>query len=245
VGNENGRAGETNWNTITPDTLFAGQSDINGLLNAGSENGTHWIPAETDVSIRPGWFYHAKEDSLVKTPEQLVEIYLTSVGRGSTLLLNVPPDKRGLFHEQDVKALRGFRTLLDHEFKTNFALNSGVEASSYRGNSKKYSPENLTDGNKETYWTTDDSVTTASLVMHLEKPQSVKYILLKEYIQLGQRIKSFHIEIEREGVWKKVAEATTIGYKRILKIEPVLTNKIRISITSTKACPIISDVEIY
>ena len=245
VGNENGRAGETNWNTITPDTLFAGQSDINDLLNTGSENGTHWIPAETDVSIRPGWFYHAKEDSLVKTPEQLVEIYLTSVGRGSTLLLNVPPDKRGLFHEQDVKALRGFRTLLDHEFKTNFALNSGVEASSYRGNSKKYSPENLTDGNKETYWTTDDSVTTASLVLHLEKPQSVKYILLKEYIQLGQRIKSFHIEIEKEGVWKKVAEATTIGYKRILKIEPVLTNKIRISITSAKACPIISDVEIY
>jgi alpha-L-fucosidase len=245
VGNENGRAGETNWNTITPDTLFAGQSDINGLLNTGSENGTHWIPAETDVSIRPGWFYHAKEDSLVKTPEQLVEIYLTSVGRGSTLLLNVPPDKRGLFHEQDVKALRGFRTLLDHEFKTNFALNSGVEASSYRGNSKKYSAENLTDGNKETYWTTDDSVTTASLVMHLEKPQSVKYILLKEHIQLGQRIKSFHIEIEKEGGWKKVAEATTIGYKRILKIEPVLTNKIRISITSAKACPIISDVEIY
>lgn len=245
VGNENGRAGETNWNTITPDTLFAGQSDINDLLNTGSENGTHWIPAETDVSIRPGWFYHAKEDSLVKTPEQLVEIYLTSVGRGSTLLLNVPPDKRGLFHEQDVKALRGFRTLLDHEFKTNFALNSRVEASSYRGNSKKYSPENLTDGNKETYWTTDDSVTTASLVMHLEKPQSVKYILLKEYIQLGQRIKTFHIEIEKEGVWKKVAEATTIGYKRILKIEPVLTNKIRISITSAKACPIISDVEIY
>ena len=245
VGNENGRAGETNWNTITPDTLFAGQSDINDLLNTGSENGTHWIPAETDVSIRPGWFYHAKEDSLVKTPEQLVEIYLTSVGRGSTLLLNVPPDKRGLFHEQDVKALRGFRTLLDHEFKTNFALNSGVEASSYRGNSKKYSPENLTDGNKETYWTTDDSVTTASFVVHLEKPQSVKYILLKEHIQLGQRIKSFHIEIEKEGVWKKVAEATTIGYKRILKIEPVLTNKIRISITSAKACPIISDVEIY
>ncbi len=245
VGNENGRAGETNWNTITPDTLFAGQSDINDLLNTGSENGTHWIPAETDVSIRPGWFYHAKEDSLVKTPEQLVEIYLTSVGRGSTLLLNVPPDKRGLFHEQDVEALRGFRTLLDHEFKTNFALNSGVEASSYRGNSKKYSPENLTDENKETYWTTDDSVTTASLVVHLEKPQSVKYILLKEYIQLGQRIKSFHIEIEKEGVWKKVAEATTIGYKRILKIEPVLTNKIRISITSAKACPIISDVRIY
>jgi alpha-L-fucosidase len=245
VGNENGRAGETNWNTITPDTLFAGQSDINGLLNTGSENGTHWIPAETDVSIRPGWFYHAKEDSLVKTPEQLVEIYLTSVGRGSTLLLNVPPDKRGLFHEQDVKALRGFRTLLDHEFKTNFALNCRVEASSYRGNSKKYSPENLTDENKETYWTTDDSVTTASLVMHLEKPQSVKYILLKEYIQLGQRIKSFHIEIEKEGRWKKVAEATTIGYKRILKIEPVLTNKIRISLTSAKACPIISDVEIY
>ena len=113
VGNERGIAGETNWNTITPDTLFAGKPGIEKLLNEGDENGTAWIPAEVDVSIRPGWFYHAEEDSLVKTPERLFEIYLTSVGRGSTLLLNVPPDKRGLIHENDLAALKGWREIMD------------------------------------------------------------------------------------------------------------------------------------
>ena len=119
VGNERGVAGETNWNTITPDTLYAGKAGIEKLLNEGDENGTKWIPAEVDVSIRKGWFYHAEEDSLVKTPEQLFDIYLTSVGRGSTLLLNVPPDRRGLVHEKDVASLKGFRELLDTEFANN------------------------------------------------------------------------------------------------------------------------------
>ncbi len=105
VGNERGIAGETNWNTITDDTLYAGMAGINDLLATGSPDGTSWIPAEVDVSIRPGWFYHPEEDSLVKSPEQLFDIYLSSVGRGSTLLLNVPPDRRGLFHENDVAAL--------------------------------------------------------------------------------------------------------------------------------------------
>src|SRR5687767_1724959 len=113
VGNERGVAGETNWCTITPDTLFAGKAGIERLLNTGSAEGNTWIPAEVDVSIRPGWFYHANEDSLVKSAEKLFDIYLTSVGRGSTLLLNVPPDRRGLFHENDVKALYGFKKLLD------------------------------------------------------------------------------------------------------------------------------------
>ncbi|MBY0435943.1 MAG: alpha-L-fucosidase, partial [Cyclobacteriaceae bacterium] len=134
-GNEKGIAGETNWNTITPDTLYAGKAGIEKLLNSGSENGTHWIPAEVDVSIRPGWFYHAEEDSLVKSPERLFNIYLTSVGRGSTLLLNVPPDRQGLFHENDVNSLRGFRALLDEAFKKNLATTSRVSADSYRGKS--------------------------------------------------------------------------------------------------------------
>jgi alpha-L-fucosidase len=117
VGNERGVAGETNWNTITPDTLFAGKPGIEKLLNEGDENGTAWIPAEVDVSIRPGWFYHSKEDTLVKSGEQLFEIYLTSVGRGSTLLLNIPPDRRGLIHENDLKALKDWKELLNNEFK--------------------------------------------------------------------------------------------------------------------------------
>lgn len=245
VGNERGVAGETNWNTITPDTLFAGKAGIENLLNTGSENGTHWIPAEVDVSIRPGWFYHAREDSLVKSPEKLMEIYLTSVGRGSTLLLNVPPDRRGLIHEHDVAALKQWRALLDETFKTNLVLNARVTASAYRGDSETYSPASLTDNNPETYWATDDDITSASFEIELKEESVIRYVLLQEYIKLGQRVKLFEIEIWNDNAWQKVVEATTIGYKRILKIEPVETSKIRINIREAKACPVISNVEIY
>lgn len=245
VGNEKGIAGETNWNTISTDTLFAGKAGIEDLLNTGAPDGNKWVPAEVDVSIRPGWFYHAKEDSLVKTPEKLFDIYLTSVGRGSTLLLNVPPDTRGLFHENDVKALQGFRQLLNKEFANNLAKNAKVTASSFRGNAKMFAAGNITDANKNTYWATDDEVTTGSFEIDLGKTSRVKYILLQEYIRLGQRVKSFTVDIWKNNNWQQVAEGTTIGYKRILKIDPLETNKIRISITGSKACPVISNAEIY
>lgn len=245
VGNESGIAGETNWNTISTDTLHAGKSGIEKLLNTGSQDGKNWVPAEVDVSIRPGWFYHAKEDSLVKTPEQLFQIYITSVGRGSTLLLNVPPDRKGLFHETDVKALQGFRKLLNREFAVNLAKNAGVTASSYRGNAKMFSPSNITDGNKNTYWATDDNMTTGSFEIRLPKLSTVKYIVLQEYIKLGQRVKSFSVEVWKSNQWQQVAKATTIGYKRILKIDPVETNKIRVNIIDSKACPLINNAEVY
>lgn len=245
VGNERGLAGETNWNNITPDTLYAGKAGIENLLNTGSENGTHWIPAEVDVSIRKGWFYHAEEDSLVKSPERLLEIYLTSVGRGSTLLLNVPPDKRGLIHENDVNALKGFKELLDSEFKMNLAMNAKIEATSHRGESPVYAPSQLIDNNKQTYWSTDDEVTTGDIELDFERAQTVKYILLQEYIQLGQRVKSFEVEVWKDNAWQKVASATTIGYKRILKLDPIETQKVRVRITGSKACPVISNLEVY
>lgn len=245
VGNERGVAGETNWNTITPDTLFAGKAGIEKLLNEGAENGTHWIPAEVDVSIRKGWFYHVEEDSLVKTPERLFDIYLTSVGRGSTLLLNIPPDRRGLVHENDVAALKGFRELLDTEFKTNLALNKPVYAERVRGEAEQFEGKNMTDGIKDTYWTVDDSVTTASFEIDLQGTQTIKYLMLQEYIPLGQRIKSFTVELKQGEEWKPVAAATTIGYKRILKIEPTQAQAIRINIKESKACPVISNVEVY
>jgi alpha-L-fucosidase len=245
VGNEKGVAGETNWNPITPDTLFAGKSGIESLLNSGSENGTSWIPAEVDVSIRPGWFYHESEDSKVKTPEQLFDIYLSSVGRGSTLLLNIPPDKRGVFNEIDVKALKGFKSLLEKELSVNLAKNAQVTASNYRSKAKIFSPSNCTDGNKQTYWATDDGVTTGSLDIYFKKTTLIKYVMLQEYIQLGQRVKSFTIEAWKDNQWQKVADATTIGYKRILKIEPISTNKIRVNILASKASPVISNVALY
>lgn len=244
VGNERGVAGETNWNTISPDTIYAGKAGIEQLLNTGSENGTHWIPAEVDVSIRKGWFYHAEEDSLVKSPERLFEIYLTSVGRGSTLLLNVPPDRRGRVHEIDSTSLMGFKALLDSIFNTNLALNKPVRVNSSRGNAKAYSGSNLTDNNPETYWATDDNVTSGTIEIDLKDIQPVKFIALQEYIQLGQRVKAFTIEILEDQIWKPVATGTTIGYKRILKIQGT-TDKIRINILDARACPTLANIEVY
>lgn len=245
VGNEQGYVNETNWNTITPDTLYAGKSGISKILNTGSIDGTNWIPAEVDVSIRPGWFYHESEDSLVKTPEELFDIYLTSVGRGSVLLLNIPPDKRGLIHENDVKSLKGFKQLLDEAFSNNLTEGAKLNASNYRGKSNNYAPTNLIDHKKDTYWTTDDDVIAADLEILLKEPQLVSYILLQEHIKLGQRVKSFSIETWDGHKWEKATTGTTIGHKRILKIDPVTTSKIRLSILDSKASPVLANVELY
>ncbi len=245
VGNESGYAGETNWNTITPDTLYAGKAGISPLLLTGSIDGTHWIPAEVDVSSRPGWFYHTAEDSLVKTPEHLFNIYLTSVGRGSNLLLNLPPDRRGLIHENDVESLLGFKKLMDEAFSENLAKNATVNADSYRGKSKKFAPENLIDGNKDSYWTTDDDTLTGSIEISFDTPQTVSYVTLQEHIALGQRVKAFSVEIRKDNNWEKVSDGTTIGYKRIVKITPTETEKIRVAISDSKACPVLSEVEVY
>lgn len=245
VGNERGIAGETNWNTISTDTLFAGKAGVEDLLNHGSPDGNKWVPAEVDVSIRPGWFYHREEDSLVKTPERLFQIYLSSVGRGSTLLLNVPPDQRGLLHENDVMALKGFRKLLNKEFAVNLAKGARVKASSYRGNAKEFSAQNVVDSNPDSYWATDDNVTTGSLEIDLGKISTVKYVILQEYIRLGQRVSSFIIEARKGDSWERIAAGTTIGYKRILSIPSTKTNKIKVTITSSKACPVISTIAVY
>lgn len=242
VGNERGVSGETNWNNISIDTLYAGKAGIENLLNTGSENGANWVPAETDVSIRPGWFYHAKEDSLVKSPERLFEIYLTSVGRGSVLLLNVPPDRRGQFHEEDVKALKGFREILDREFKNNLSGDAQVEATNDRGDN--YAATNVIDNDSETYWATDDDVTNASLELKLKEPTDIKYVVLKEYIKLGQRVKSFKLSYRQDGKWLDLANGTTIGHERILKVS-AHTDAIKLIINDSKACPLISSLEIY
>lgn len=244
-GNERGVMGETNWNTISVDTLYAGKSGISDLLNTGSENGNKWIPGEVDTSIRPGWFYHASEDSLVKTPEQLFDIYLSSVGRGSTLLLNIPPDQRGLFHENDVQSLRGFKTMLDSIFATDLALGAKVTASEVRGNSADFAAANVVDGNRETYWATNNGTTSASLELELGGEKTIRYVQLQEYIKLGQRVRAFTVEAWQDGAWQKVAAGTTIGYKRILKVDPFSTDKIKITITDSKACPVISSVSLF
>ncbi|WP_431160646.1 alpha-L-fucosidase [Flagellimonas beolgyonensis] len=245
VGNERGVAGETNWNTITPDTLYAGKAGIESLLQQGTPGGSKWIPAEVDVSIRPGWFYHASQDSLVKSPEKLFEIYLSSVGRGSNLLLNIPPDQTGQFHKNDVASLQGFRKILDSVFQTNYASTAKIMATNFRGNDGDYTPQNVLDADFETYWAADDDMTQASIELELTSPRKLNYLILQEYIPLGQRIAAFEVLLWQNGVWTKVTDATTIGYKRILPLGGVESSKVKISITKTLACPVISTIEIY
>jgi len=244
-GNESGFVGETNWSIIFKDTLYAGKPDISPLLNKGDENGNAWLPAEVDVSIRPGWFYHEHEDDRVKSPERLFQIYLQSVGRGSNLILNLPPDRRGLIHELDVKSLLGWKKLLDEAFDVNLAQDAKTKANTWRGKSKNYAAANVIDGNKETYWATDDDVTTGSIELNLPKVKKLNYILIQEYIRLGQRVKSFTVEAKKGDSWEKVAEATTIGFKRILPLNEVETSAVRLTITDSKACPLISTIELY
>lgn len=245
VGNEKGIAGETNWNMISPDTLYAGKAGIESLLNSGSEEGTHWIPAEVDVSIRPGWFYHQREDSLVKSPQKLFNIYLTSVGRGSTLLLNVPPDRRGLLHENDIASLRGFRELIDQSFAHDHARSAQVVSQTVRGSSALYGAPNVADGNPDSYWTTDDDNHSGTVELHWDEEKVIKYVSLQEYITLGQRVRRFSVTAWVNNRWDTLRTGTTIGYKRILATGEIKSKKLRVSIDDARACPIIHTISVH
>ncbi len=158
VGNESGMGSLTNWCLLRRDEMYPG-GNFASILGEGHADGNYWVPAEVDVSIRPGWFYHQSQDSLVRTPENLMELYYSSVGRNSNLLLNVPPDRRGLLNENDVKSLLGFRELREKEFATDLARGKSAQASQYRG--RQYTAAFVNDGDPETYWATSDNVRSA------------------------------------------------------------------------------------
>jgi alpha-L-fucosidase len=242
VGNESGTGSLTNWCLLKKDNMYPG-GDFAKILGEGHEDGNYWVPAEVDVSIRPGWFYHKDQDSLVRSPENLMELYYSSVGRNSNLLLNVPPDRTGQLHENDIKSLLAFRELLKKEFGTDLAKGKEVVATSFRG--KGYEASNVNDSNPETYWTTKDDVTNGEIVIDFGAETEVNRIILQEYIKLGQRVQSFNVSAFVEGSWKPLIEGTTIGYKVIRKFPVIKTSKIKIAISKSKACPVISNVELY
>ena len=246
IGNERGYAGETNWSLLNPGSItIGGAGDKLKMLNEGDENGTHWIPGEADVSIRPGWFYHQSQDDKVKTLEHLLDIYYGSVGRNSNLLLNIPIDKRGLIHENDEAALIDLKAMLDQTFAHDLAEGTNVEATNSRGNHEQYSAANVIDDNKDSYWATDDGIIQSSLTINFGRPVKFNRFLVQEYIRLGQRIRSFQIEALIDKRWEPLSEATTIGYKRILCFPMVESQKLRMRIKDAKASPVISNIEVY
>ena len=241
-GNESGWSGKTCWSTLLKETYYPGLSNYLELNN-GNKDGQEWIPSEVDVSIRPGWFYKSSQDAHVKSTKQLTDIYYHSVGRNATLLLNLPPDQRGLIHEKDVEALMNLAKVIKSDFSNNLAKGANVEASNERG--KRFSAKKAIDSDKNTYWATDDSVITASLIFNFKEPTKINRFLAQEYIRLGQRVRSFTLEAHINGEWQEIASETTIGYKRILRFPTVETDKIRFTVTDAKACITISNVELF
>ena len=245
-GNENGYAGETNWSTLNVDGFGVGNAaPKQQVLNRGNRNGDKWIPAEADVSIRPGWFYSPSTDDKVKSLLELSKIYHASVGRNANLLLNVPVDRRGLIHQNDSLRLMEFKKLIDESYKTNLALKKGVSASQVRGGSKVFAASNLSDGDFNTYWTTNDETKTGSFVIDLGSPAEMNRIVLQEYIPLGQRVASFSVEVWDGKKFREIDRQTTIGYKRILSFPTLKTSKVRIKILEADACPVISELQIF
>ncbi len=201
-----------------------------------------WYPSEVDVSIRPGWFWHENQNNEVKSPEKLVDIYFSSVGRNSLLLLNIPPDTRGLIHENDVKSLKGMREILDDIFKDNYASSALVNASSTLDGKQTLS---LTDGNYETFWQAGEGSETVTLELMLQEKKAIDVIMLQEHILTGQRIEKFGVDVRVDGVWKTVAEETTVGYKRLLRFDEVETDRVRVRILGSRLNPTLSEIGLY
>lgn len=244
MGNEHGIAGETNWSLLRRDEVWPGWPHSE-QLNTGHEDGTHWVPAEVDVSIRSGWYYHASEDHKVKTLPQLLDIYYTSVGRNSSLLLNIPIDRRGLIHPADSVRLMQLAGQVEKDFETDLAAGKKAAASEVRLDDPRFAASQVNDGDPDTYWATDDFTRTASLTIDLGAPTWINRFLVQEYIPLGQRVQAFKVEAWKDGGWELIAEESTIGYKRILRFPDVETSRVRFSVTKAKAAPVISNIGLY
>lgn len=243
VGNEKGIAGKTNWNLLDTAGFERGiGAPPVDTLNSGNVNGKLWIPSECDVSIRPGWFYHPHEDSAVKSGRDLMKIYLTSVGRGSNLLLNVPPDRRGLINAVDSASLMAFKDLREASFRNNLALRARVHVSTSRAG---YLPSLLTDGFRFSHWAPDKKFTTCTIELEMDGEKEFNTIMLQEYIEAGQRIEAFTVEVWDGTNYLPVTSGTTVGYKRILQFPGQTASKVRISVTKSKASPVLSEIQLF
>ncbi len=249
VGNEKGYAGEPCWATYTPEGRD-GKAPCPGLTlyekgENGTRNGTQWIPAEVDVSIRPGWFYHKKEDDKVRTPDNLMKLYFESVGRGASLLLNLPPDRRGRIHENDVASMREFGRRLNGTFAKDLAQGAKASASNTRGNDPQYAPTRTLDGDRNTYWCTDDSTLTPELTLELGGPVQFSVVSLREYLPLGLRVDEWAVDRWENGKWVEFAHGTSIGNRHLWRGEPLTTDKVRLRIVKAAACPAIAEFALH
>ncbi|MCA5004999.1 alpha-L-fucosidase [Sphingobacterium bovistauri] len=250
AGNEHGHAAETSWATITPigrngQKPMPGASTDASNLPTGTRDGKLWIPAECDVPQRPGWFYHKNQDSKVKTPNELFDIYMKSVGRGANLNLGLAPMPEGILHPNDVKSLQKFGEKLEKTFETN--LTSGAKATSkhLRGKSKEFALKNIFDKDRYSYYAPKDAVLNPEIEIALSGEKEFDIIRLRENIKLGQRLDSVVVDQWKEGKWEKIASATSIGANRLIKLQsPIKASKLRVKLYAPVA-PTLSDFSLF
>ncbi len=241
VGNERGIAGETCWATLNRSDFAPGRADER-RLNSGDRPGTHWVPAECDVSIRPGWFYHAQEDAKVRSSENLMDLYFSSVGRGASFLLNLPVDRRGQIHESDVRSLLEFRKRFDALFASDLARKATISTNNTQ-RAARLDSRNLIDGRRSTYWTNEQL--NAEIVIDFGTPKTFNVVRLREYLPLGQRIEAFSIDEWGDGAWREFVAGTSIGNCRLTRTKALNTSKIRIRITKAAAPPALSEIGVF
>ena len=256
VGTESGYGRDTEWSVIPASRnmleriaassqqergtgTFVPEGDmmvqnLGGRDKLATADGVIWYPSEVDVSIRPGWYYHAAQDTLVKSPAKLIDIYYSSIGKNSLLLLNLPPDKRGLIHENDIRSLNAMQRILRQTFRDNLLRTATASP---------HPVSELTDSLLTTCWT--GRATSDTLEFTFDRPQTFDRLLLQENITEGQRVESFALKYRQGDTWLTAAEGTTIGYKRILRFPGITTQDIRIVIRQSRDLPQIATVGLY
>jgi len=252
VGNEKGEAGETCWETYTPHAPDSGKMPGNGYVRdyegtEGQRDGKYWMPAECDVPLRPGWFYHKDQDNKIRSVDSLLSIYYKSVGRAACLDLGLSPDRLGRLYQNDVDSLQKFGRVIAQTFSINLAAGATLTASNIRGRNKmKYGPRNLLDNNRYSYWATDDRVTMPQLVINMHHARTFNVIRLRENIKLGQRIEAVAIDIWQNGKWEQIATATSIGANRLIRLpQDISATKVRLRVTKSPVCIALSDFGLY
>jgi alpha-L-fucosidase len=247
VGNEKGYANDTCWATydpVAPDGGPAAPGETRGREGmTGHRNGSKWLPPECDVSIRPGWFWHESENGRVRDSRELMDLYFRSVGRGGSFLLNVPPDRRGLLHGNDVASLSGFGQALRNAFGRDLAQGAKIRASNARPG---FRPENLLDGRPDTFWACDDAVKDAEVILHLPSPVRFNVIRVREYIPLGQRVEAIAVDTWAAGEWRQVADGTSVGNCRLMRTPgDVTASRVRLRVTKSPVCPVLSEFALF
>ncbi len=241
IGNESGWAGETNWAMVNT------KSEKRQEAEYGDQDGDQWLPGEVDVSVRPGWFYHKSEDHQLRSLSTLVDYYYESVGRNANLLLSFAPEHSGRIPVIDSVRVMEWRKMLDEQFAHDLALSASMSSNTDRGYGYKASEVN--DDNWDSYWATPDGVTTGELTLNFAEPTTMNTLLLQEYIPLGQRVIEFKVEYENEnGNFTPITTKdtmSTIGYKRIIRFDPISTKALKVSFTKSRGELTINNMSAY